>query len=87
MAGFYYEKFATWRYTDGHPEKAFTKDEILDAITLYWLTNTDTSSSRSYWDAAQLGEVRSPGERSKSCLSVATRPAMRSAKWAFPPSR
>ncbi|MBD9541373.1 epoxide hydrolase N-terminal domain-containing protein [Ensifer sp. ENS04] len=55
MAGFYYEKFATWSYTDGHPEKAFTKDEILDAITLYWLTNTGTSSSRSYWDAAQLG--------------------------------
>lgn len=55
MASFYYEKFATWSYTKGRPEKAFTKDEILDAITLYWLTNTGTSSSRSYWDAAQLG--------------------------------
>ena len=30
-----------------------TRDEILDNITLYWLTNTGTSSSRSYWDAAQ----------------------------------
>jgi hypothetical protein len=28
---------------------------MLDDITLYWLTNTGTSSSRSYWDAAQLG--------------------------------
>ena len=28
---------------------------MLDDITLYWLTNTGTSSSRSYWDAAQGG--------------------------------
>lgn len=55
MAAFFYEKFATWTYTEGQPEKAFTFDEMLDDITLYWLTNTGTSSSRSYWDAAQLG--------------------------------
>ena len=28
---------------------------MLDDVTLYWLTNTGTSSSRSYWDAAQGG--------------------------------
>lgn len=28
---------------------------MLDDITLYWLTNTGTSSSRSYWDGARLG--------------------------------
>lgn len=55
MAAFFYEKFATWTYTGGQPEKAFTRDEMLDDISLYWLTNTGTSSSRSYWDAAQLG--------------------------------
>ncbi|TXR49582.1 epoxide hydrolase family protein [Phyllobacterium endophyticum] len=55
MAAFFYEKFATWTFTGGQPEKAFTSDEMLDDITLYWLTNTGTSSSRSYWDAAQLG--------------------------------
>lgn len=55
MASFFYEKFATWSFPGGQPEKVFTRDEILDAITLYWLTNTGTSSSRSYWDAAQLG--------------------------------
>ena len=36
-------------------ERALTRDEMLDDITLYWLTNTGTSSSRSYWDAAQGG--------------------------------
>src|SRR3712207_9534383 len=49
------EKIATWTHSGGQPERVLTRDEILDNITLYWLTNTGTSSSRSYWDAAQLG--------------------------------
>jgi pimeloyl-ACP methyl ester carboxylesterase len=53
MAAFYYEKFADWSYSGGEPERVFTRDEILDNISLYWFTNTGTSSSRSYWDAAQ----------------------------------
>src|SRR5262249_32927277 len=28
----------------------FTRDEILDNITLYWLTNTAVSSARLYWE-------------------------------------
>lgn len=55
MAAFFYDKFATWTYSGGEPEKVLTRDEMLDDITLYWLTNTGTSSSRSYWDAARLG--------------------------------
>jgi len=55
LAAFFYEKFATWTHTGGQPEKVFTADDMLDDISLYWLTNTGTSSSRSYWDAAQLG--------------------------------
>jgi pimeloyl-ACP methyl ester carboxylesterase len=27
-----------------------TKDEVLDDITLYWLTNTAASSARIYWE-------------------------------------
>jgi pimeloyl-ACP methyl ester carboxylesterase len=55
MAAFFYDKFAEWTYSGGEPERALTKDEMLDDITLYWLTNTGASSSRSYWDAAQGG--------------------------------
>jgi pimeloyl-ACP methyl ester carboxylesterase len=39
--------FAQWRYGDD-PEKS--KDEVLDDITLYWLTNSATSSARLYWE-------------------------------------
>jgi pimeloyl-ACP methyl ester carboxylesterase len=55
LAAFFYEKFATWTYSGGQPERVLTRDEMLDDITFYWLTGTETSSSRSYWDAAQLG--------------------------------
>jgi pimeloyl-ACP methyl ester carboxylesterase len=55
MAAFFYDKFAAWSYSGGDPERVFTQDEMLDDISLYWFTNTGTSSSRSYWDAAQQG--------------------------------
>ncbi|MFI5733660.1 epoxide hydrolase family protein [Kribbella sp. NPDC051587] len=55
MAAYYYDKIAEWTDSGGVPEKALTYDEILDAISLYWLTNTGTSSSRSYWEGAQAG--------------------------------
>jgi pimeloyl-ACP methyl ester carboxylesterase len=29
---------------------ALTRDEVLDNITLYWLTNTGVSASRLYWE-------------------------------------
>jgi pimeloyl-ACP methyl ester carboxylesterase len=35
---------------DGHPVGELTRDEILDNVTLYWLTNTGVSSGRLYWD-------------------------------------
>jgi pimeloyl-ACP methyl ester carboxylesterase len=55
LAAFFYDKFAAWTHSGGEPEKVLTRDEMLDDISLYWLTNTGTSSSRSYWDAALLG--------------------------------
>jgi pimeloyl-ACP methyl ester carboxylesterase len=37
------------RVFDGHPE-GLTRDDILDNITLYWLSNTAISSARLYWE-------------------------------------
>src|SRR5437660_6930157 len=47
-----YEMIA--RVFDGKPE-GLTRDDVLDNVTLYWLTNTAISSARLYWDTAQLG--------------------------------
>jgi pimeloyl-ACP methyl ester carboxylesterase len=35
---------------DGHPVGNLTRDEVLDNITMTWLTNTGISSGRLYWE-------------------------------------
>jgi pimeloyl-ACP methyl ester carboxylesterase len=34
--------------------EGLTRDDVLDNVTLYWLTNTAISSARLYWDTSQL---------------------------------
>jgi pimeloyl-ACP methyl ester carboxylesterase len=41
------------RVFDGMTE-GLTREDVLDNITLYWLTNTAISSARLYWDTAQI---------------------------------
>ncbi len=41
------------RVFNGQTE-GLTRDDILDNVTLYWLTNTAVSSARLYWDTAQI---------------------------------
>jgi pimeloyl-ACP methyl ester carboxylesterase len=38
------------RTINGHPAGDLTRDDVLDDITLYWLTNTGVSSGRLYWE-------------------------------------
>jgi len=45
------EKFWAWMDCDGHPENVLTKDELLDNVMLYWLTNSAASSARLYWES------------------------------------
>jgi pimeloyl-ACP methyl ester carboxylesterase len=37
-------------FVDGKPMGNLTRDNILDNITLYWLTGTGASAARSYWE-------------------------------------
>jgi hypothetical protein len=34
----------------GHPVGNLTRDQVLDDVTFYWLTNTAVSSARLYWE-------------------------------------
>jgi pimeloyl-ACP methyl ester carboxylesterase len=40
-------------FVDGKPSGNLTRDNVLDNITLYWLTGTGASAARSYWEEAQ----------------------------------
>jgi pimeloyl-ACP methyl ester carboxylesterase len=37
-------------FVDGEPAGNLTRDNIVDNITLYWLTGTGASAARSYWE-------------------------------------
>ncbi|MBD2074281.1 epoxide hydrolase [Phormidium sp. FACHB-592] len=42
--------FTQWTSSSSDSAKSPTKDEVLDDITLYWLTNSAVSSARLYWE-------------------------------------
>jgi pimeloyl-ACP methyl ester carboxylesterase len=46
--------FAQWTADSGQSP---TRDDVLDNITLYWLTNTAASSARLYWENGARGSV------------------------------
>jgi pimeloyl-ACP methyl ester carboxylesterase len=50
QAAWIYDKFAAWTDTGGEPERALSKDDMLDDITLYWLTDSATASALLYWE-------------------------------------
>ena len=41
--------FASWKF-GADPQETPTKDEVLDNLTLYWLTNSAVSAARLYWE-------------------------------------
>ena len=50
-------------YNNGEPERLLDKDDVLDGITLYWLTNTATSSARLYWETAGQSVLLSAAQK------------------------
>ncbi|OOG62279.1 MULTISPECIES: epoxide hydrolase family protein [Sinorhizobium/Ensifer group] len=60
LAAWIYDKLADWVFTRGEPQRAFTRDEILDNISLYWFTNTGTSSGRIYWENSAANAKLAP---------------------------
>jgi len=50
MAAWMYDKITQWTFSGGVAERSLTRDEILDDLTLYWVTNTSVSAARFYWE-------------------------------------
>jgi len=55
-----YEKIAR-AFVDGEPAGNLTRDNVLDNITVYWLTGTGASAARSYWESGQA-QARAAGQ-------------------------
>ena len=52
-----------WTY-GADPVQSPTKDDVLDNITLYWLTNTGASAARIYWENAGRGPTSAADQKS-----------------------
>ena len=50
QAAWIYEKFQSKTDNHGLAEDALSTDDMLDAISLYWFTNSAASSARIYWE-------------------------------------
>ena len=66
QAAWILEKFWAWTDCNGHPENILSRDELLDNVMLYWVTNTATSSARLYWESF------GPGRRTAHKVTVPT---------------
>lgn len=51
QAAWIVEKFWAWTDCGGHPENVLTRDDLLDNVMLYWLTDSGASSARMYWES------------------------------------
>jgi microsomal epoxide hydrolase len=76
LAAWIAEKFRAWSDCGGNLEAAFTRDELLTCISIYWFTQTIHSSMRLYFESARsshrgsaaaripvpMGHARFPGD-------------------------
>jgi pimeloyl-ACP methyl ester carboxylesterase len=53
----------------GHPAGDLTRDDVLDNITLYWVTSTAVSSARLYWAMFAATQSRQNSLPSMSCIT------------------
>ena len=66
LAAFMYD------YNNGEPERLLARDDFLDNVTLYWLTNSATSAARIYWETAGQSVVLAAAQKtSEISLPVA----------------
>jgi microsomal epoxide hydrolase len=60
LAAWIVEKFHKWTQHEGNHEAAVSKDEILTDVSIYWFTQTITSSVRMYYESRRYADARSP---------------------------
>lgn len=63
MLAWIVEKFWKWSDNEGDVEERFTRDDLLTNATIYWATQTISSSVRFYKESAEDPVRLGPGER------------------------
>lgn len=74
LAAWITEKFRAWSDCNGDVESVFSKDDLLTDVSIYWHTQTITSSLRFYWEM-RLAPLRfAAGERVRPPVGFARFP-------------
>ncbi len=71
------EKLQAWSDCDGDLFRAFSPDQVLAWVMLYWVTNSATSSLRIYWESRVAGAAAMPRGRVEVPTGVADFPGER----------
>lgn len=74
LAAWLVTKFREWSDCDGDVEKRFSKDALLSNISLYWFTQTITSSVRMYYESRLAPLQLGRGERVPAPCAIARFP-------------
>jgi pimeloyl-ACP methyl ester carboxylesterase len=59
LAAFMYD------YNNGEPERLVRRDDFLDNVTLYWVTNSATSAARLYWETSGQSVLLSAAQKTQ----------------------
>ncbi len=71
LAAWIIEKWRSWADSHGDPDARFSRDFLLTTITLYWVTQTITSSMRDYYDNRWTGVILGPNDKVKVPTGIA----------------
>jgi len=71
LAAWIVEKWRAWTDPSRDLQHAFTKDELLTNVMVYWVTETACSSARSYYERARDPRTVGPHERIRVPTGVA----------------
>jgi pimeloyl-ACP methyl ester carboxylesterase len=72
LAAWILEKWRSWADSRGNLEERFSRDFLLTTVTLYWVTQTITSSMRDYFDNDNRRFRVTLGPRSSSTCQLAS---------------
>ena len=74
LAAWIVEKYRTWSDCGGDVEKRFTRDELLTTVTIYWVTESISSSTRMYKENQSYNWVMGRDEKIQVPTGVAAFP-------------
>ena len=88
LAAWMYAMFQDVSDSDGHPDRVFSLDSMIDDVMLYWLPNAGPSSARLYWEVEQEGPwLATPAHPMPAATGISMFPgekARLSRRWAEP---